>query len=65
MDTVNNKERTMQDDQIADAVIKLHDIARMVESKVGQGLLSADIRDCANRLHMISRPIKSSQEQTK
>ncbi len=55
----------MQDDQIADAVIKLHDIARMVESKVGQGLLSADIRDCANRLHMISRPIKSSQEQTK
>ncbi len=55
----------MQDDQMADAVIKLHDIARMVESKIGRGLLSDDIRDCANRLHMITRPIKSGQEQSK
>jgi hypothetical protein len=55
----------MQDDQMADAVIKLHDIARMIESKIGRGLLSDDIRDCANRLHMITRPIKSEQEQTK
>jgi hypothetical protein len=52
----------MQDDQMADAVIKLHDIARMVESKIGRGLLSDDIRDCANRLHMIARPIKPVQE---
>jgi hypothetical protein len=65
MVTVNNKERTMQDDQMADAVIKLHEIARMIESKIGQGLLSNDVRDCANRLHVISRPIKSVQEQTK
>ena len=52
----------MQDDQIADAVIKLHEIARMIESKIGQGLLSDDVRDCANRLNMIARPIKSGQE---
>jgi hypothetical protein len=62
MYTANNKERTMQDDQMADAVIKLHDIARMVESRIGRGLLSDDIRDCANRLHMITRPIKSGKE---
>ena len=55
----------MQDDQMADAVIKLHEIARMIESKIGQGLLSDDVRDCANRLHMISRPAKPVQEQTK
>jgi hypothetical protein len=52
----------MQDDQIADAVIKLHEIARMIESRIGQGLLSDDVRDCANRLHMITRPTKSVQE---
>jgi hypothetical protein len=65
MGAVNNKERTMQDNQMADAVIKLHEIARMIESKIGQGLLSDDVRDCANRLHMISRPAKPVQEQTK
>ena len=54
----------MQDDQMANAVIKLHDIARMVESKIGRGLLSDDIRDCANRLHVIARPLKSVQEKT-
>jgi hypothetical protein len=54
-----------QDDKLAEAVIQLHNIARMVESKIGRGLLSDDIRDCANRLHMITRPIKSGQEQSK
>lgn len=52
----------MQDNEIADAVIKLHEIARMIESRIGRGLLSDDIRDCANRLNMITRPIKSVQE---
>ena len=54
-----------QDDKLVEAVIQLHNIARMVESKIGRGLLSDDIRDCANRLHMITRPIKSGQEQSK
>ena len=52
----------MQDNQLSDAVIKLHEIARMIESQVGRGLLSDDVRNCADRLHMITRPIKSAQE---
>jgi len=52
----------MQDNEMADAVIALQPIARMVESKIGRGLLSDDIRDCANRLHVIARPIKSPKE---
>lgn len=51
----------MQDDQMADAVIKLHEIARMIESQLGRGLLSDDVRDCANRLHMVTRPIRPVQ----
>ncbi len=54
-----------RNDKLAAAVIQLHDIARMIESEVGRGLLSDDVRDCANRLHMITRPIKSEQEQAK
>jgi hypothetical protein len=59
---VNDMQRN---DKLAAAVIQLHDIARMIESEVGRGLLSDDVRDCANRLHMITRPIKSEQEQAK
>ena len=54
-----------QDDKLAEAVIQLHNIARMIESEIGRGLLSDDVRDCANRLHMITRPIEPAQEQTK
>lgn len=31
-------------------VIDLHDIARLVELQIGQGQLSEDIRNCADRL---------------
>ena len=31
-------------------VIRLHDIAREVEQKIGVGELSQDIRQCADRL---------------
>jgi hypothetical protein len=37
------------------AVVQLHNIARMVESTVGRGLLSEDIRDCADRLHKLTK----------
>jgi hypothetical protein len=40
-------------DQLNDSVIQLHDIARLVEQEVGQGQLSADLRDCADRLAML------------
>jgi hypothetical protein len=39
--------------QLHEAVIQLHDIARKVESDIGSGQLSQDIRDTADRLHML------------
>lgn len=35
---------------IADKIIQLHDIARFVETNIGKGQLSDDIRSCADRL---------------
>ena len=37
------------------AVIRLHDIARLVEETLGQGELSKDIRECADRLSECNR----------
>jgi hypothetical protein len=39
---------------LTEAVIKLHDVARTVEKEIGRGLLSEDIRDCADRLHKLT-----------
>ncbi len=41
-----------------DAVIVLHDVARLIENQVGQGQLSHDVRDCADRLHQLTKPIE-------
>lgn len=38
-----------------EAVMALHNIARMVEKEIGKGLLSEDIRDCADRLHTLTK----------
>jgi hypothetical protein len=38
-----------------EAVMQLHYIARTVEQEIGRGLLSEDIRDCADRLHKLVR----------
>ena len=40
------------------AVIRLHDIARLIEEKVGVGALSQDIRACADRLHNLTKDTK-------
>ena len=45
-------------DQLPDAVIQLHDIARKVEQEIGVGQLSEDIRRCTDRLHVLISPIK-------
>ena len=37
------------------AVIRLHDIARLIEQNVGVGELSQDIRKCADRLSDLSK----------
>ena len=39
-------------------VIRLHDIAREVEQKVGVGELSKDIRSCADRLSDLNKETK-------
>ena len=36
-------------------IIRLHDIAREVEQKIGVGALSDDIRACADRLNDLNK----------
>ena len=38
-----------------EAVIQLHYAARTVEQEIGRGQLSDDIRDCADRLHQLTK----------
>lgn len=40
-------------DKLHDSVIHLHEIARIIEQEIGQGQLSLDLRDCADRLAML------------
>jgi hypothetical protein len=42
-----------REDELEDAIVALHDIARIVEQEVGTGKLSKDIRKCADRLNDI------------
>jgi len=45
-----------------DAVIQLHDVARLIEDQIGQGLLSQDIRSAADRLqNLLTIPLADSQ----
>ena len=37
------------------AVIRLHDLARLIEEKIGVSELSQDIRKCADRLSELSK----------
>ena len=39
-------------------VIRLHDIAREIEQKIGAGALSNDIRSCADRLSDLNKETK-------
>ena len=40
-------------DTLEDVIIKLHDLARIVEREIGVGQLSEDIRKSADRLHEV------------
>jgi hypothetical protein len=46
------------DFEIEYAVIRLHDIARLIEEKIGVGELSKDIRAGADRLNDLTKEIK-------
>lgn len=52
----------MQDNQMAEAVIRLHEIARLIEQELGKGNLSEDVRDCADRLHVLTQPYKLKEQ---
>jgi hypothetical protein len=41
------------DFEIEYAVVRLHDIARLIEQKIGNGALSEDLRALADRLHEV------------
>lgn len=38
-----------------EVVIKLHDLARIIEREIGSGILSKDVRDSADRLSALIR----------
>ena len=44
----------MRNLKLVDAVVQLHDIARLVEKEIGEGELSQSIRYDADRLHQYS-----------
>ena len=44
----------MRNLELVDAVIQLHDIARLVEQEIGVGSLSDTIRSNADQLHQYS-----------
>ena len=43
--------------RLDDAVIKLHEVARLIEQQIGTGQLSADVRSCADRLNNLLKPV--------
>ncbi len=43
------------DVRLIDAIIKLHEAARVVEQDIGKGPLSEEIRKCADRLNDMLR----------
>jgi len=47
--------------QLLDAVIQLHDIARTIEKEIGTGQLSEDVRNAADRLNVLLKPMETIQ----
>lgn len=45
----------MQDHELEEAVLSLHDIARLIESKIGRGILAEDLRNAADTLSSLLR----------
>jgi hypothetical protein len=48
-------QRLKMNEKFLDAVIELHNIARLVEQEIGAGQLSQDIRNAADRLNILLR----------
>lgn len=48
--------------RLDDAVIKLHEVARLIEQQIGTGQLSADVRNCADRLNDLLKPVPAKKD---
>lgn len=48
-------------DQLNDAVVELHNIARLIEQEIGTGKLSEDVRAAADRLNQLLKPMENVQ----
>lgn len=48
----------MRNNELEDAMVQLHDIARLIEKEIGRGTLAHDVRDCADRLNTLLKPFK-------
>lgn len=46
-------------EKLHDAVVELHDIARLIEQEIGAGKLSEDVRAAADRLNQLLKPMES------
>jgi hypothetical protein len=51
-------ETNMANYDLEDAVMMLHNVARTIEREIGFGTLAQNIRESANRLTTLIRPIK-------
>jgi hypothetical protein len=58
---VQNFLRQRMNEKLHDAVIALHDLARLIEQEIGTGQLSEDIRHCADRLNVLINPVKETK----
>ena len=48
-------------EKLLDLVVQLHDIARTIEQEIGVGQLSEDIRNAADRLNTLSKPVENAR----
>lgn len=51
--------------EFIEAVIELHNIARLVEDELGHSNLTSDIRNCADRLHVAALGVRIAEAETK
>lgn len=51
----------MKNDEFDNAIIQLHDIARLIENKIGKGTLAQDVRQCAERLNTLLQPLETKE----
>jgi hypothetical protein len=50
--------------QFVDMVVMLHDIAKTVDEEIGRSDLSDDIRNCADRLHVLAQGVRLAEVKT-